>query len=278
MEVIWPASAEKGRRRRALRDVQVVLLVATDVEAAPLVAALDGLRTIEVTGGWWHRGRVEGVDVLTVVSGYDKANTAHALTSLFETGRPPLVVQTGIAGAYPGTRLSTLDLVLADEEAYGDTGSSTPGGWVSTEGFGLPLAAVDGRQFFNCFPIDSGLVTVARDSLEGAEWPDPTPRLAVGRCLTLSQVTGTAEAARTLADRWGALAESMEGAAAAQVCALHRVPFLEIKAISNAVGNRRRDSWDVPGAAARAARAALVLCADAERLLTAAAAGAPGGE
>ena len=273
MEVTWPTAAEKGRRRRALRDVQVAVLVATDVEAAPLVAALTGVRTLEVTGSWWHRGRVEGVDVLTVVGGYDKANAAHALTVLFETGRPPLVVQAGVAGAYPGTRLSTLDLVLADEEAYGDTGSSTPGGWVSCEDFGLPLARVHGRDFFNCFPIDAGLVAAARDSLEGAEWPDPTPRLAVGRCLTLSQVTGTAEAARTLAGRWGALAESMEGAAAAQVCALHSVPFLEIRAISNGVGDRRRDSWDVPGAAARAARAAFVLCADAECLLAAVPAG-----
>ena len=256
----------------------MVVLVATEVEAAPLVAAVTGLRAVEVVGGRWHRGRVEGVDVLIVVGGYDKANAAHSLTGLFETGRPPLVVQTGIAGAYPGTRLSTLDLVLADEEAYADTGSSTPGGWVSSEGFGLPLAAVDGRQFFNCFPIDSGLVAAARDSLEGAEWPDPTPRLAVGRCLTLSQVTGTAETARALADRWGALAESMEGAAAAQVCALHRVPFLEIRAISNTVGDRRRDRWDVPGAAARGARAALVLCSDAERLTATVSAGAAGGE
>ena len=84
-------------------------------------------------------------------------------------------------------------------------------------------------------------------------------RVEAGDCLTMSCVTGTQEQADDLWRRWGALAETMEGAAAAQVCLLYGVPLLEVRAISNLVGDRDRESWDVAGAAARAARAAAYL-------------------
>ena len=69
----------------------------------------------------------------------------------------------------------------------------------------------------------------------------------------MSQVTGRDDEAAGLVARWGRpLVESMEGAAAAHVCALYGVPFLEVRGISNLVGDRDRAAWDVEGAAARA--------------------------
>ncbi len=61
--------------------------------------------------------------------------------------------------------------------------------------------------------------------------------------------------------RWGALSESMEGAAAAHICALYAVPFLEIRGISNLVTDRDRGSWQVERAVAIAGRAALAVAA-----------------
>jgi futalosine hydrolase len=52
----------------------------------------------------------------------------------------------------------------------------------------------------------------------------------------------------------------MEGAAAAHICALYEVPFLEIRGISNMVVDRDRASWKVEEAVAAAGEAALVLC------------------
>ena len=49
----------------------------------------------------------------------------------------------------------------------------------------------------------------------------------------------------------------MEGAAAAHICALYEVPFLEIRGISNLVADRDRGSWQVDRAVAVAGRAAL---------------------
>jgi futalosine hydrolase len=172
------------------------------------------------------------------------------------------VIQCGIAGAYPGSRLSLRDIVLADEEVYADSGCSLPEGeWMPADGFGLPLLDLAGEHVFNRLPLDSLLVERARGLLAESAWTEPRPEIRVGRCLTLSCVTGDALGAHALTRRWEAIAESMEGAAAAHICALYGCPFVEVRGVSNHVGDRDRGRWDVAGAASRAAEAVAALVA-----------------
>ena len=63
--------------------------------------------------------------------------------------------------------------------------------------------------------------------------------------------------AHELATRTGGAVESMEGAAILQVGALMGVPAGEIRAISNAVGDRDRAAWKLREAA-EAAQTALL--------------------
>jgi futalosine hydrolase len=65
----------------------------------------------------------------------------------------------------------------------------------------------------------------------------------------------------------------MEGAVGAQLCLLYGVPFLEVRAISNLVGDRDRTLWDLRGAAARAAEAVRLLAARLPELIEAGAGG-----
>jgi futalosine hydrolase len=73
--------------------------------------------------------------------------------------------------------------------------------------------------------------------------------------LTVSSVTGTEERAALLAARWPALAEAMEGHAVATAAAVHGVPVAELRAVSNVIGRRDRDGWDLPRAFAALAAA-----------------------
>jgi futalosine hydrolase len=259
--------------RRALVDVELAVVAATEMEAGPLVDALTDVQTLEVVGRPWWVGRLGSerrpVRAVVLVGGYDKANTAHALTLLLASVCPELVVQVGIAGAYTTAGLVVGDLVLATEEAYGDTGLLAPEGWRSTEEFGLPLAQAAGRDYYNVFPLDRGMVEAAARAIDGIVWPTQPPRVATGMCLTLSQVTGVTSEGERLAKRWDALAESMEGAAAAHMCAVFGVPFLEIRAISNMVVDRDTSQWDLHGAVARAGRAAVAVCDRVDEVLVA---------
>lgn len=179
------------------------------------------------------------------IGGLGAVNTAHALTHRFLSApRPSLVIQTGIAGAYVPTGISVGSVLLATEEMYADVGVITPEGWLPADAIGIPLVAASGERpaLFNQYPCDPDLVARAA-TIAG-------PLVArTGRFLTLAQVTGVAALGDALHRRFNALCESMEGAAAAQVCAMYGVPFLEVRGVSNLVEDRNRDAWRVRDAA-----------------------------
>ncbi|MGH8791877.1 MAG: futalosine hydrolase, partial [Stackebrandtia sp.] len=78
-----------------------------------------------------------------------------------------------------------------------------------------------------------------------------------GDVLTLSTITGHAALAERLAgDYPEALAEAMEGFGAATAAAQAGLPFAEIRAISNVVGDRDVASWDWQAGFAALTRAA----------------------
>ena len=190
-----------------------------------------------------------------VVTGIGAVNTAHALTQHLATRpKPSVVIQTGIAGAYVPAGVAVGSVLLADTEIYGDLGVLTPDGWRPMEEIGIPLVEASGSQAarFNYFPLDAALVARA------AQAAGPLVS-RTGKFLTLSQVTGVRALGDALYERFGALCESMEGAAAAHVCALHGVPFLEVRGISNLIENRDRANWRVVEAADAAQKVVLKL-------------------
>ena len=257
-----------------------MLLVATDVEAALLAPAMRDsgeflVATKRVLVGELSplepgRGSYDGgLRVALAISGLDKVNAAHLLTCLLQTmsPKPRLVLQTGIAGALPSVGAFAPavvgDVVIATQEAYSDTGSSTPAGWLSARELGWPMALVGGIESGGVFTLDGRLVAAALQVVAEAAAgndedafaairPEQHPRVMAGPCITASQVTGVTAEAEELAGRWEALAESMEGAAAAHVCGLYGVPFLEVRGISNLVGDRDRGRWQVRRAVAAA--------------------------
>lgn len=193
--------------------------------------------------------------ISVLLTGIGAVNTAYALTHYLATQpRPSLVIQSGIAGAYVPADVPVGSVVLADTEIYGDLGVLTPEGWRPAEEIGIPLVEARGAHppRFNYFPLDPDLVARAA-SVCG-------PRVArTGPFVTLSQVTGVRALGDALYQRFGALCESMEGAAAAHVCALHDVPFLEVRGISNLIEDRNRAAWRIKEAAEAAQTVALCL-------------------
>ena len=260
--------------RDRLEGVELAVLFATEFEAAPFVERMRDVGRFSVATKRWLVGRVprdrQGVDTAVVVTGVDKTNTAHALTCLLQAWAPRLVLQAGVGGAYEGSGLVVGDLALASAEVYADSGASTPGGWIGVRALRLSLAQIGGIEYGNRFDLDPGMVGGAVRAVQAAEWGAPPPAVRAGLCLTSSTVTGRGDEAAALAARWDRpLIESMEGAAAAHVCALYGVPFLEVRGVSNIVADRDRSTWNLDLAAARAARAALAVAGRLDEVLVA---------
>ncbi|MHB1344170.1 MAG: futalosine hydrolase [Thermoleophilia bacterium] len=261
-----------------LAGVEVAVVAATAAEMAPVLTGVVEAEALVVAGkSWWLRrlaGPERSVNGALIVSGYGGVNAAHALTCLLQAARPKLVLQVGIAGAFAGSGLETGDLAVASSDSYADLGVVTPDGWLSAETFSEPLAvASDGRELRNTFLLDPALADLAARVLRAAAWPAAPPRVTVGPFVTSDQVTGSRALADLLEERWHAVAESMEGAAAAHVCALYGVPFLQVRGISNRLVDRDRASWRVEDAAAVAGRAALLLVGALDHVLSARIAG-----
>jgi futalosine hydrolase len=150
------------------------------------------------------------------------------------------VVNLGVAGSFDTHQLPLGSVALATEERWPEFGLRTASGMVS-DGLGFALAnGPDG-------PIYDRL-NLAPDSAAKAMGLAPSPAWPQVRSLTVAGVTGTPERAADLAQRTGTMMENMEGFALALGCARAEVPFLELRSISNAVGLRPPEGWDLPGA------------------------------
>lgn len=235
----------------------VLILTATGSEQGELARRMEKAISQVVAGKKWLSGKLGGSEVRLVETGIGAVNTAHALTCVLQAWRPVAALQVGVGGAYSGAGLALGDLALASEEVYGDLGVRTGDGWHSAEAIGIPVVEL-GRAYFNSFPVDPKLMERAREVLQGG-CNGPAPALCVGRFVTVQECSGLAELGRERGERFNAVCENMEGAAAAHVCLLYGVPFLELRSISNQVGDRRLETWNLPLACARAQEAALRL-------------------
>lgn len=224
-------------------------------ECERLRGALDDARPTTVGRKPAWTGRLDGAPVVLLPGGMGKTNAAHALTALLETTDVRGVVGFGIGGAYPGTGLDVGGIALATAAVYGDEGVMAPGGWMSTEGIGIPLWQAGEARTFNTFALDADRVERARTALADAGY-----QVRTGSFVTVSCCSGTAALGAQMADRVpGALCEGMEGAALAHVAAIYGVPFLELRAVSNLVEDRDMSRWRIRDAAEAAQDAVRVV-------------------
>lgn len=195
-------------------------------------------------------GYYESIPVVVFTTGVGKVNATYATTLLLEYFRPDLFLLIGCGGAYRTSGLGLRDVAIATKEIFGDEGVITPRGWRSMEYLDLPFLTVNERTFYNEIPLDAAVVRRARMILKKYR-----PR--TGPFVTVSEVTGTLKKANEMERRFHGICENMEGAAAAAVCTMKAVPFLEIRGISNIVKRRDPKEWDLAGAARMSQMAAV---------------------
>jgi futalosine hydrolase len=165
---------------------------------------------------WWT-GR-PNVDVL--VSGIGPVEAACAVATAISAKRYDLVVEAGIAGA------------IVDSAAIGDG--------VAVLDDRLELSLEDGRAL--ALPAGSSIDDRAESD---PRWVAVLQSLgfAALRGVTVCRVTSTDATAERLAEA-GFQIESMEGFAVLRACNRNGIPAIQIRGISNRVGERERSGWN----------------------------------
>ena len=278
----------------------VLVLTATEREQADLFNWLEPGTVTSRFGRRWAEGTYGGRPIRLIETGVGAVNTAHTVTVALEyysernpsgllhgsasglptnksstvsknprsllrgrlqSAKPAFVLQIGIGGAYVSSGLAVGDLAIATEECYGDMGVLTPDGWRGMDFIGFPVVASD-PPCFNRFSLNAALVKDTRRCLAAIDWEGSPPQIGVGPFVTVNQCSGVQVAGDAVAARFGGICESMEGAAAAHVCALYGIPFVEVRCISNLVEDRNFSTWNIPLAMRRSQMAAKAVLDD----------------
>jgi len=223
------------------------VLTATPLEADPLLRELAPVEEPAWAPAWppTRAGTLRGVPVLLAASGLGKANAAAAVAALVVAagGGVKAVLQVGVGGAYPNAGLALGTATAATSELDLDLGLGRHPDWQ-----GLEALAVHGDATANRIDLAGPLLTRVAAATG-------TPALPFA---TSDAVTADAAAAAYVARRFGTAVESMEGAGAARAAAALGVPFVEVRGVSNSVGERDKGAWRLREAVAAAGAAALL--------------------
>jgi len=223
------------------------ILIASAVvgETEAIAQVIEIGNNLTIGGRHAVRGNLSGKDVLLLITGPGMVNTAQALCAAIEKIRPSLIIQCGCAGIFSQTTGRIGDIGIAELETDIHTGIEplNPMGIFPTP-LPFPLLETENGPVKNTYPIDKDIIAKALTLLQNLN--SAGARVFKGPFITVSTITATDERAEKLYTAFSPIMESMEGSAAAHVALHYQIPFLEIRAASNHVGKRDRDSWNLP--------------------------------
>lgn len=189
----------------------------------------ENLVEIEGEGKNIFRYKWYDLEIDLLIPGVGMTFTAYHLTRALYTTKYDLVINAGIAGTFRD-ELSIGTVVNVKSEQICDLGIEEINGVVSLFDAG----------FMECdqFPFKNGRMVNPNHFKE--------LELASVNGVTGNISHGTTESITKISVNFDPDVESMEGAAVFYVCMHEKVPFLEIRAISNYVESRDTTKWDIP--------------------------------
>jgi futalosine hydrolase len=144
--------------------------------------------------------------------------------------KPDLVIQAGISGTFT-PELQLTQVVAIRNECIGDLGVEEDG--KLRDVFDLQLQNEDEFPF-------------RHKKLENPWLPQfNLVQLREVPAVTINEITTRPERLQALQFKYGVAVESMEGAALHYVALLTNTPFIQIRAISNFVGERNKENWQM---------------------------------
>lgn len=143
-----------------------------------------------------------------------------------------LVVQAGIAGSF-SKALALGQVVAVSKDNFADIGIVEKNQLITMFDSGFASASE--------FPFTNGWL------VNNSSLPDALDVQKV-KAITVNTVTDEVNRINQLLAKYDPQVETMEGAALHYVCLQQNIPFLQLRGISNFVGERDKTKWDMEGA------------------------------
>jgi futalosine hydrolase len=199
-------------------SMYILLAAATSLEIQPTIDFLEK-----------NSYKAGDHELEVLLTGVGAVATTYLLTYNINDHRPDMVIQAGIAGSFqyqqPGT------VVAIKEEILGDIGVWEEDRFKTV--FDLQLANDNDTPFTNRLLVNPYKKLLALSALEQV------------RSITVNEITTNAHRIAWYQQNLAPVVESMEGGALHYVCLQEQVPFIQIRALSNAVGERNKTKWNM---------------------------------
>jgi len=196
--------------------MNILIAASTTLEIQP---ALDFLQA--------QNFRIQKKEFTLLVTGIGGMATTYNLTKSFLQKRFDYSIQAGIAGSFH-SGIPIGSVVAVQEELMGD------------------LGAEENNEFKDVF--DLGLMSdndlpFSHKILKNSYIEDHIYGIPLVRSIGVNEITTRKERIELLRKKFSPDIESMEGGAFHYVCLREKIPFLQLRAISNYVGERNKAYW-----------------------------------
>ncbi len=193
-----------------------LVVAATPIELSPF---LNHLQT----------GAFSEADIDVLVTGIGLTATTWSLTRQFTVKKPDMVIQAGVGGCFDtsvplGTVMAVKKEAIADQSVIELDKLRTL--------FDLKLVPQDQH------PFSKGWLVNKTDALKKL-------RLKKVTGVSVNEITTSKQKVKFYKETFNPVVESMEGAALHYVCLMEKVPFIQLRSVSNYIAERNKKNWNM---------------------------------
>ncbi|NCO55762.1 MAG: futalosine hydrolase [Bacteroidetes bacterium CG02_land_8_20_14_3_00_31_25] len=156
-----------------------------------------------------------------ICTGIGMVNTTYNLTKKIYFAQPDFILNVGICGSFNNS-LSVGSVVSVKSENFADFGIDDNGKFIQLNIFN------DETEKKELICKNAGIFN-----------------LPIVKAVTVNTASGSEENINKLKNNFSPDIETMEGAAVFYVCLLNKIPFAEIRAVSNMVEPRNKSNWNI---------------------------------
>lgn len=187
--------------------MKILIVSATALEIAPFVA--------------------ENLEVEILITGVGAPACMYELTKKLQNEQYDFVIQAGIAGTFKNN-FSLANTFIVTADLFADLGISENDMFYTL--FDTGFADANTMPYKNGWLENDGIIQVG---------------LPMAKSITVNTVSDNFDIAEMYKRKFDADIESMEGAAFHYVCLQEKIPFLQLRSISNFVGERSKTNWKI---------------------------------
>lgn len=195
-----------------------LVVAATVIELTPFLEKYRNGKGLPVT-----------IDIDVLVTGIGLTATTYSLTRQLQVKRPDIILQAGVSGCFDTT--IPLGSVLAiNQETIADQ-SVIELDQLKTL-FNLKLVPQ------NQYPFSKGWLVNKSEVLKKV-------KLKKVKGVSVNEITTSKQKVNFYKNTFNPVVESMEGAALHYVCLMEKIPFLQIRSVSNYISERNKKNWNM---------------------------------